>query len=243
MPPNPEPRGLLASTQKPQAILVIEPDSTLAANLEIIKAAVADVHWSFPTIEAWQGAFKTLEEALPILATLETGQRYLWWVSGDIAEALMRRFGRTDGVKARIGAVFSCKMRAIEYRAKAAQVFLPEMRYPDVPTELYREALQWGAEQAVDVFEKALSEGQNAPALRNQRMLEAGHNAGTAIWTSERALLSWTQVEGYTHYTIRIVERGGSRFAKREFPVVVTVAQSLEKGPDKPKSRLQPLID
>jgi hypothetical protein len=86
------------------------------------------------------------------------------------------------------------------------------------------------------VLERALADGVNSVALRNERLLEDGHSSGNPIWTGERALLSWVRIDDETHYSIRIIEKGGPRFAAREFAVLVTVAPLLEKGPDKPKS-------
>lgn len=195
----------------------------LGQALSIVAQSVRDeARWQFPRIEHWMGCFETLDEALPFAALMEAGQRYLWWVSGDLAEALMRKFGRTMPVKARIGMIFGCKARTIEYRAKAAVTFSIAQRFPDVSTDLYKEALLWPNPTARLLT--ALSEGANAYQLRLLRAGNEGKPFGMPFWDRTRGHLYWTEDAGDTTYTITIKEEGGTRFAKNDIPVVVSVA-------------------
>ena len=209
----------------PKNDLVVQ--DSLGKALSVVAQSVRDeARWQFPRIEHWMGCFDTLDEALPFAALMEAGQRYLWWVSGDLAEALMRKFGRTMAVKARIGMVFGCKARTVEYRAKAAVTFLVSQRFPDVPTDLYKEALQWPNPTARLLT--ALADGVNAYQLRLLRAGNEGNPFGTPIWDRTRGNLYWTEGAGKTRYTIVIEEEGGTRFAKNDIPVVVSVAPPTE---------------
>ena len=202
------------------------PSNALAKPIEL---ALQDVRnslndeWRFPAIDNWQ-QFESLNEALPLLATLVGGERYLWWVSGDIAEALMRRFGRNEAIKRALGSVFGRKARTVEYRARAAIMFPPEMRYPDVPVELYREALMWGDDEAKPMLEAALDEGRSWFEMRMERYARDGKDVAAPIFHNARAKLSWRQWGDKTEYTIVIAEEGGPRFARNDFDIVVTVA-------------------
>ena len=206
--------------------------STLAkpieAALQDVRNSLNDV-WTFPQIDNWQ-QFETLNEALPLLATLVGGERYLWWVSGDIAEALMRRFGRNEAIKRALGSVFGRKARTVEYRARAAIMFPPEMRYPDVPVELYREALMWGDDEAKPMLEAALDEGRSWFEMRMERYARDGKDVAAPIFHNARAKLSWRQWGDKTEYTIVIAEEGGPRFARNDFDIVVTVAPRTGGG-------------
>ena len=207
------------------------PSSALAKPIEL---ALQDVRnslndeWQFPAIDNWQ-QFETLSEALPLLATLIGGERYLWWVSGDIAEALMRKFGRSEVIKRALGSVFGRKARTVEYRARAAIMFPPEMRYPDVPVELYREALMWGDAEAIPMLEAALDEGRSWFEMRMERYERDGKDVAAPIFHNAKAKLSWQRRGDKTEYIIIIREEGGPRFARNDFDIVVTVAPSTRK--------------
>jgi len=222
---NPEPGGYVA----PYTRWIAAPAESayLEAVLKTVQRSLSG-DWVFPSVGEWGHCFRSLEDALPFAAMMEASQRYLWWVCGDIAEALLNKFGRTAGVKASLGAVFGCKARTIEYRTKAATIFTPERRHPDVPTELYREALMWDDPMAV--LEAALDKGRNTNDLRLERMGSLGYTCGPPIWSMQEAHMTCTEKGGRTEYTIRIVEDGGARFARREFPVVVTVAPLVTKS-------------
>lgn len=195
----------------------------LGMALSIVAQSVRDeAAWQFPRIEHWMGCFETLDEALPFAALMEAGQRYLWWVSGDLAEALMRKFGRTLAVKARIGMIFGCKARTIEYRAKAAVTFAIAQRFPDVSTDLYKEALLWPNPTARLLT--ALTQGVNAYQLRLLRAGNEGRPFGPPFWVHTAGSLRWNEGRGRTRYTIVIEEEGGTRFADNDIPVVVSVA-------------------
>ena len=199
----------------------------IEAALQDVRRSLSD-EWQFPQIDDWK-QFQSLDDALPLLATLIGGGRYLWWVSGDIAEALMRKFGRTDEIKRSIGAVFGRKARTVEYRARAAIMFPPEMRYPDVPVELYREALMWGDKEAVPTLEAALGDGSSWFDLRMERYARDGREVAEPIFQNAKGKLSWVQYRDETDYTITVTEKGGPRFARNDFDVVVTVAPSTRK--------------
>jgi hypothetical protein len=141
----------------------------------------------------------------------------------------MRKFGRTDAVKSALGAVFGCKARTVEYRARAAMMFPPEMRHPDVPIELYREALMWGEQEAVPTLEAALGDDRSWYELRLERYERDGREAAEPIFSNARGKLVWLQHGDTTEYTITISEEGGSRFARNNFEVVVTVAPIIRK--------------
>lgn len=214
---DPEPRGLVAPDQEPEG----EQQGVIQTLL-----GWADT-WEFPTVDSWKDRFGTLEEALPFLATLTAGERYIWWATGDIAEALMQKFGRTEGVKARIGAIFGRKVRTVENRARAATLFKPEKRHPDVPIAMYMESIMW--EDPIATLEAALESGTGWLALRLERMGGEGHMIGPRVWTSYQGMMRWHKMEGnQTAYTITIIEEGGSRFAAAEMPVIVTVALATE---------------
>ncbi|MBU0847445.1 hypothetical protein KKH23_09705 [Patescibacteria group bacterium] len=207
------------------------PSSALAKPIEL---ALQDVRnslndeWQFPAIDNWQ-QFETLNEALPLLATLVGGERYLWWVSGDIAEALMRRFGRSESIKRALGSVFGRKARTVEDRARAALMFPPEMRYPDVPVELYREALRWGDKEAIPMLEAALDDGRSWFDLRMERYTRDGKDVAAPIFHNARAKLSWQRRGDKTQYIIVISEEGEPRFARNDFDIVVTVSPSTRR--------------
>ena len=139
-----EPRGVTAPPPPEGLEAEMEKLELLTGALLRLRSSLGSggSDWQFPPIDEWKDRFESLEDAMPFLATLKASRRYLWWIMGDVAEGLMRRFGRTEGVKASIGSAFGCKVRSVEYRAQAAVQFPPETRYPDVPTELYREALR-----------------------------------------------------------------------------------------------------
>ena len=231
---KPELRGMVAATRSNHTEI-----EKLQAEMDILLVTVAGAMklreslasggtaWQFPDIDEWKEHFTTLEDALPLLATLTAAKRYLWWVGGDIAEALLRKFGRTEGVKASIGSAFGCKVRAVEYRAKAAVLFLPEMRYPDVPTELYRETLSWP--EPLEVLDTALEDGTNSYQLRTERWRLEGRSMGSPIWRSVNGNMTWEERDGHTTYTIIIVEEGGCRFADNGLPVVISVAPFIGK--------------
>jgi len=182
--------------------------------------------WEFPNVGQWMQCFKSLDEALPFVALLESGQRYFWWVSGDLAAALMRKFGHTKAVKASIGATIGCKVRTVEYRAKAALIFKPNRRFPDVPTDLYKEALLWP--DPIAKLESALAEGLNAYQLKLLRASSEGRAFGPPIWERTKGTLHWHEDLKRTWYTIIISEEGGTRFANNDIPVVVSVAPLTE---------------
>ena len=220
---KPEPRGMVAAPA-----LQLENLADLPGVLLVLRDSLnGRSDWQFPEIDEWKECFDSLEDAMPFLATLASGQRYLWWISGDVAEGLMRRFGRTEGVKASIGSAFGCKVRAVEYRAKAAVLFLPEMRYPDVPTELYRETLSWP--EPLEVLDTALEDGTNSYQLRTERWRLEGRSMGSPIWRSVNGNMTWEERDGHTTYTIIIVEEGGCRFADNGLPVVISVAPFIGK--------------
>lgn len=209
----------------PQNELVTQ--DPLGQALSIVAQSVRDeAAWQFPRIEHWMTCFQSLDEALPFAALMEAGQRYLWWVSGDLAEALMRKFGRTMAVKARIGMVFGCKARTVEYRAKAAVTFPIAQRFPDVPTDLYKETLLWPNPTARLLT--ALAQGTNAYQLRLLRAGNDGRAWGPPIWVHARGNLCWDEGTETTKYTIVIEEEGGARFADNDIPVVVSVAPLTE---------------
>ena len=208
------------------ALLTVLPPPIEIA-LQDVKRSLGD-EWKFPEIDDWQ-QFQSLDDALPLLATFIGSERYLWWVSGDIAEALMRRFGRTDEVKSALGSVFGRKSRTVEYRARAAIMFPPEMRYPDVPVELYREALMWGDDEAIPTLEAALDDGRSWFELRLERYARDGRDVSEPIFTNAIAKLVWFQSGGNTEYNISVIEEGGPRFARNDFDVVVTVSPIIKR--------------
>jgi len=198
--------------------------------LSLVTQSVRDeTSWQFPRIEHWMSCFETLNEALPFVALLEAGQRYLWWVSGDVAEALLRKFGRTMLVKRRIGETFGCKARTVEYRAKAAVTFSIAQRYPDVPTDLYKEALLWP--NPINRLLTALAEGANAHKLRLLRAGNDGKPFGPPYWVRREGNLNWIEIAGKTRYSIIIEEDGGARFADNDIPVAVSVAPLTNARP------------
>lgn len=204
------------------ALVVQDP---LGDALNIVARSIRDeAAWTFPEIDHWMQCFKSLDEALPFAALLEAGQRYFWWISGDLAEALMRQFGRTKAVKAALGAVFGCKARTVDYRAKAAVTF--NLRFPDVPTDLYKEALLWPDPNAR--LESALATGANAYQLRLLRASNQGRPFGPLIWTRIKGHMSWYEDQTVTRYVITLEEEGGTRFANNDIPVVVSVAPLTE---------------
>lgn len=195
----------------------------LGQALSLVAQSVRDeTSWIFPRIEHWMGCFESLDEALPFAALLEAGQRYLWWVSGDLTEALLRKFGRTMAVKSRIGMVFGCKARTVEYRAKAAVTFPVARRFPDVPTSLYKEALMWP--NPIARLKSALAKGFNAYKLRLLRAGGDGNPFGPPIFVRTKGHLNWDEVDDITRYTVVIEEAGGTRFADNDIPVVISVA-------------------
>jgi len=195
--------------------------------LSLVAQSVKDeTSWQFPRIEHWMTCFETLNEALPFAALLEAGQRYLWWVSGDVAEALLRKFGRTMLVKRRIGETFGCKARTVEYRALAAVTFPIERRFPDVPTDLYKEALLWP--NPTTRLLAALKDGDNAYKLRLLRAGNDGRLFGPPYWVQTRGSLNWAELDDITRYTVVIEEAGGARFADNDIPVAVSVAPLTE---------------
>jgi hypothetical protein len=204
--------------------------------MRALKASFAE-QWAFPDIDQWSQEFESLDEALPLVAALVGSGRYLWWVTGDVAESLMRKFGRNEAVKRSLGAVFGCKARTVEYRARAAVVFPPDKRYPDVPIELYREALMWGDGQAVELLEAALEDGRGWHDLRMERYENDGRDAAEPIFQNRKGKLSWFQSRGYTEYVISITEEGGPRFKDNDFDVVITVAPKVQKENERESSK------
>jgi hypothetical protein len=214
------------------------PPDRLGQALNTIAEAVRTNTWQFPTIKDWEGCFDNLEDALPFAALMTAGQRYLWWASGDLAEGLLRRFGRTKEVKARIGAIFGCKARTVEYRTAAAVTFPPEQRYPDVPTELYREALSWPDPQ--EQLHAALDGGLNAYQLRVAREIGAGRSVGSPIWRRQRAELRWEEFDKETCYMLEFWEAGSARFVEEEMDVVVTISAVLRDNDEENETGREP---
>lgn len=219
---KPEPSGMVA----PAPAMGYD---ALGKALTTVSESVREDTWTFVSVDQWKECFDSLEEALPFAALLTAGQRYLWWVSGDLAAALLAKFGSTAGVKDRIGAVFGVKRRTVEYRVRAALEFTSEDRFPDIPTELYREACCWDDPHAA--LRAALDEGMNAYEMTLLRAGETGEASGPPIWRETPARLFWTERGDKTRYTIVIEEEGSARFAKSNFDVVVTVAPATGGKP------------
>ena len=190
-------------------------------SVALTKLNISDVPWTFLTTKEWAASFESLEEALPFLATLTAAERYIWWITGDIAEALMTKFGRTEGVKARIGAIIGCKVRTVENRVRAAALFPASLRYPDVPVRMYMEAAMW--DDPVATLQAALESGAGWLDLRLER--QGPQMIGPPVWKTHQGTMRWRILDdGRTAYTITIIEEGGARFARTELPVMVTVA-------------------
>mgnify|MGYP005851632811 CR=1 FL=1 len=188
--------------------------------------------WSFPT---W--SFRSIEEGLGTIVDLISNERYNWWLTADACAALLE-LGKDEmakgEIKGQIAAALGCSIRTVEIRVKAARKFPPHTRLPDVPIQLYKEALECG-EKPLEVLRDALAEGITAAELERRRL----GLSGRPLFRRCHAILHLSQQGGFTYYQAEWQEIGSPRTSRltTRLPALVSVWELSQAAEESQENR------